>query len=601
MNHRILNKNFTALILIALSVFSGFGSSRTAKAQGAPQVAEAMQTPPPNDNFNTPLTLLGQSGEVSGTNVGGTKEPGEPVHAFNPGGSSVWYKYVATGTGALTLYMSQNEFDTLLAAYMGNSVSTLKLVAANDDYSSPTSGGIYSYMVFGVESGKTYYFALDGKKRDGVPTQTGSFIMGYHFRTSPTNNNFVKASTAAFAGFVGTARYTGTNAGATKEAGEPNHAGNAGGKSVWFEWTNNDAHRRTFTFTIDGRSLGDPAVRINTAFAIYTGLSVNGLTQIASTQGMGESRLVLDAAPGTTYYLAVDGVDTGSGVPMGTFTLTFGVPRPDKTTDFDHDGRTDVAVFRPSNGTWYSLDSSTGNLRQTQFGANGDKPMVSDFDRDGRTDYAVFRPSFGSWHMLNSKTGAQTIYWGLGTDIPTPHSSYFLNTAYSNPTVFRPSNGTWYLQGLNAIPLAFGQAGDLPVSGDFNGDGTDEYAVFRPSTGTWYILDTVANQYQAIQFGANGDQPVVADYDADGRADVAVFRPSTGVWYWLNSTDGAFSAVQWGQAGDIPQPADYTGRGEAELAVYRAGTWYIRRSYDWSLMAVAFGLPTDIPVSSPVR
>lgn len=601
MSHRIISEKIMGLILMALSVFGGFSTGAEAKAQTGSNVTESTLTAPPNDNFSTPLTLLGQSGEVSGTNVGGTKEPGEPAHAFNLGGSSVWYKYVATGTGSLSLGMSQTSFDTLLAVYVGNSVGTLKLVAANDNFHTRFGSGVTSALMFGVESGKTYYFALDGKKRNGEPTATGPFFLNYKFRTAPTNNAFDQAAQAFLAEFAGTTTYAGTNAGATKQPGEPDHGGNAGGSSVWFQWENQSPLHRTFTFTVDGRSLGDPAVRINTAFAIYTGDAVNDLTLVAGTQGIGSVRLVLNAEPWTTYSLAVDGVNTGSGAPLGNFTLTYGVPRPEKVSDFDHDGLTDLTVFRPSTGTWYSLDSVTGNLRQLPFGANGDKPMVSDFDHDGRTDYAVFRPSTGAWYLLNSTSGSQTIYWGLATDIAIPHSSNFLNTVFAHPSVFRPSNGTWYLQGLNAVPLNFGQAGDLPVSADFNGDGTDEYAVFRPSTGTWYIMDVIANQYQAIQFGANGDQPVAADYDADGRTDVAVFRPSTGVWYWLNSSDGTFSSEPWGQAGDIPQPADYTGQGKAELAVYRAGVWYIRKSYGHELLSVSFGLPTDIPVSSPVR
>jgi hypothetical protein len=59
--------------------------------------------------------------------------------------------------------------------------------------------------------------------------------------------------------------------------------------------------------------------------------------------------------------------------------------------DFDGDSRSDLTMFRPSNGTWYILRSSTNQLQVTQFGANGDKPVAGDYDKDGITDIAVWR------------------------------------------------------------------------------------------------------------------------------------------------------------------------------------------------------------------
>ncbi len=89
------------------------------------------------------------------------------------------------------------------------------------------------------------------------------------------------------------------------------------------------------------------------------------------------------------------------------------------TPDFDGDGRTDIAVFRPSVGVWFVRQSSNGTTSIVQFGTFGDVPVPGDFDGDGMTDIAVFRPSVGVWFVRQSSNGTTSIVqYGTSGDEP---------------------------------------------------------------------------------------------------------------------------------------------------------------------------------------
>jgi hypothetical protein len=218
-----------------------------------------------------------------------------------------------------------------------------------------------------------------------------------------------------------------------------------------------------------------------------------------------------------------------SQIPPQTYT---GVPGGDS-----------FGLVDPTTGLW-TLTDVEGDTGSFYFGNPGDYPFLGDWNCDGVSTPGLYRQSDGYVYLRNTNAqGNATISFFFGNPGDVPLAGDFDGDGCDSVGLYRPSQGRFFVinelgsadKGLGAATTdyVFGNPGDIPFAGDFNGNGIDTFGLYRTSTGLVYQRDThtTGNASRSFIYGDPGDRFMTGDWTADGTSTPGVFRPAAQTVY----------------------------------------------------------------------
>ncbi|HLF60118.1 MAG TPA: hypothetical protein VI980_02935 [Acidimicrobiia bacterium] len=229
-----------------------------------------------------------------------------------------------------------------------------------------------------------------------------------------------------------------------------------------------------------------------------------------------------------------------------------------------------------------------------------------------RENVGLVDPTTGIWYL---RRGDQVTSFFYGNPGDTPFMGDWNCDGIDTPGLYRRSDGFVYLrdsntQGVADIRYFFGNRSDLPIAGDFDGDGCDTVSLYRPSEGKVYVINRLGSGASGVgaadlsyYFGNPGDKPFAGDFNGDGIDTIGLHRETTGLVYFRNThTQGvADHQFLFGNPADLLVAGDWTGVGFSTPALFRpnGARFFLRHTNTQGVADNSFpmGNPGWLPVA----
>jgi outer membrane protein assembly factor BamB len=272
--------------------------------------------------------------------------------------------------------------------------------------------------------------------------------------------------------------------------------------------------------------------------------------------------------------------------------------------DFNGDGKSDIAQFDSSTGSWWvrtSTGSAFNNAVWTTWnpGVHWVDVQVGDFNGDGFADIAGRDAATGNWSVsLSTGSGFTTSLWGAWSPAVTwvdVHTGDFNGDGRTDIAGRVKSTGQWYValsngSGFNSTIWDTWSPSVTWVdvrTGDFNGDGRTDIAGRVGSTGQWYAALSNGTGFNTTLWDTWSPSVTwvdvqVGDFNGDGRSDLAGRDASSGNWWVAASSGSGFTNSLWGAWSSSVTWVDvhagaFVGDGRSDIAgrVASTGQWWV--------------------------
>lgn len=266
--------------------------------------------------------------------------------------------------------------------------------------------------------------------------------------------------------------------------------------------------------------------------------------------------------------------------------FAFGIPGAIPVVgDWNGDGTSELGIYYK--GEWFLDLNGNGQWDETdlwaQLGSEADRPVVGDWDGDGKDDIGIFGPE---WPMDPRHIAHEP-------GLPDPDNKPKDRQKNVPPIPAEATEGERLLQlskhgkergDLIDHVFHFGVPTDVPIAGDWNGDGIRTIGIFRD--GKWHFDMDGDGKWskgdKTAVFGEKGDKPVIGDFNGDGIEEIGVYRHGK----WIidvngnREIDAADRVFELGGSGDQPVAGDWNGDGTDEPGLYRDGEMQVETSFE---------------------
>jgi hypothetical protein len=255
------------------------------------------------------------------------------------------------------------------------------------------------------------------------------------------------------------------------------------------------------------------------------------------------------------------------------------------------DSNTTTGLTRVSRGTT--------QLGRQIFAVRGGNPGSGTAATPGQ-----YRPTNGFVYVRNTNdTGFADAEFFYGTASDIPVAGDWDGNGTDTIGIFRA--GQFFLRNSNTtgfadIQLAFGTTGDVPIAGDWDGDGIDTIGLVRGNTVFLRNSNTTGVPDVTFVYGSAGDIPIAGDWNGDGIDTIGLFRPTNGFVYLRNTNTTGVADVEffYGIAGDRPVAGDWNGDNIDTIGIVRGNQWFLRNTNTTGFADInfAYGTTTDLPI-----